>query len=185
MKRLMMAVLFLCVAGCSFAPTYVQPYQQLPDTWAEVSPADQKKTLERQWWRRFGDETLDALVEKALAHNRDIAQGLARVDSARAALGLARAGQFPQISGQGQGARSQSSREASASYGLERELGLLENRVSRLEGLPASPQPVSGRVGTLWSGTVQAVWELDIWGRWRNAASAAREKRESRSHGTG
>jgi outer membrane protein TolC len=92
MKRLMTAVLFLCMAGCSFAPTYVQPYQQLPDTWAEVSPADQKKTLERQWWRRFGDETLDALVEKALAHNRDIAQGLARVDSARAALGLARHG---------------------------------------------------------------------------------------------
>ena len=181
---LLMAVLS---AGCSFAPEYRQPRQELPDSWCGpawqsgpsahdcAAPEVEYADLSRQWWRRFGDDVLDRLVTQALARNRDIAQGLARVESARAMLLSARGELFPAISVSGSGTRSRASLDASADKALGEELGMLENRVSRLEGTPGGGGHASSRTASLWSGAVQAVWELDIWGKWRNSSAAARE----------
>ena len=174
-------------AGCSFAPEYRQPQQDIPDTWCQPSPTERPAlpdcaapeveyaSLSRQWWKRFQDKALDELVEKALVHNRDIEQGLARVDKARAMLLTARGGLFPEFTLQGSGARSRPSLRTSESLGLEQELVGLERRVDSLEGRPVPAPTLPSRTGTLWSGSVQAAWELDIWGRWRSAADAARE----------
>ena len=173
--------------GCSFAPEYQRPRQEVPDTWCRPVPAQRPSVpdcaapeveyaaLSLQWWKRFQDPALDALVEQALAHNRDIEQGLARVDKARAALLAARGGLFPELTAQGSGVRSRPSLSTSETHGLERELDGLDSRVSALEGRPVSASSSPSRTGTIWSGEVQAAWELDIWGRWRNTASAARE----------
>ena len=180
------AALALLAGGCSFAPEYRQPRQEIPDSWCEPRPQEITPTggmaapeveyaLTRQWWKRFGDPTLDALVAKALARNTDIEQGLARVASARAALLAARGDLFPTLSAQGSGVRSRPSLDASASRGLAQGLAALENRVSRLEGMSSPDLPSMPRTGSLWSGAVQAAWELDIWGRWRNTAKASRE----------
>ena len=182
------------LAGCSFAPDYQRPVQDIPDTWA-VQPVRSsgppetefaargaggkgggaETALARDWWRRFGDDTLDRLVMRALARNRDIEQSLARVDSARAALTAARGGLFPTLSMKGTGTRNRASIDTSDSFGAAEQIGLLEERVSRIDGLPADRLSSPSRTGTLWSGAVQAAWELDIWGRWRNASAAARE----------
>ena len=174
-------------SGCSLAPEYRQPRQDIPDSWCEPAPKKEPSVLDcaapeveyaslsRQWWKRFQDKALDALIEKALARNRDIEQGLARVNSARAMLLSARGELFPSFSGQGSGTRSRPSLDTSETQGLARELGKLESRVGRLEGAPFPSPHAPSRTGTVWSGAVQAVWELDIWGRWRNMASAARE----------
>ena len=167
-------VLMLALAGCSLAPDYHRPEQDLPSSWGTEDIRPEPGELSREWWRRFNDASLNDLVEQALRHNREIEQSLARVDAARAALGLARAGLFPQLSAQGSGERSEASRDASATYGMMEELGLLEESVSRLEGRPSRALSPS-RVGSLWSGAVQASWEPDIWGRYLDAASAARE----------
>ena len=99
--------------GCSFAPEYQRPRQEMPDTWCRpvpmqrpsvpdcAAPEVEYAALSLQWWKRFQDPALDALVEQALAHNRDIEQGLARVDKARAALLAARGGLFPELTAQG------------------------------------------------------------------------------------
>ena len=50
-----------------------------------------------RWWELFGDTTLDALVEQALANNRDVAVAAARVQQARANLKTVRAQYLPQI----------------------------------------------------------------------------------------
>lgn len=191
MKRGICTVLAAAlIAGCSFAPEYQRPVQDIPDTWAvqpvrEAGPPETEfaskgdgapeSVLARDWWRRFGDETLDRLVVQALVRNRDIEQSLARVDSARAALTSARGGLFPTLSLSGSGTRSRASMDTSASHGMAEQLGVLEERVSRLDGLPAGTLSAPSRTDTLWSGAVQAAWELDIWGRWRNASAAARE----------
>ncbi len=178
--------LTLLLGGCSFAPDYRQPSQEIPDSWCEPRPAEILPTggiaapeveyaLSRQWWKRFGDKQLDALVAQALLRNRDIEQGLARVDSARAALLAARGELFPSLSAQGSGTRSRASLDASENRGLAEGLVALEDRVSRLEGGPSPKVPSMPRTGTMWSGAVQAAWELDIWGRWRNTAAASRE----------
>lgn len=173
MLSLLMAALFF--SGCSFAPDYHRPEQELPSSWGRDESKPRPGELSREWWRRFNDEALNDLVSRALAQNRNLEQSLARVDSARAALGLARAGLFPQISAQGSGERARASLDTSASYGLVRELGALENRVDALDGQGARSVSAPSRVDSLWSGAVQAAWEIDIWGRYRNAADAARE----------
>ena len=179
--RMMTAVIVAAMmVGCSLAPDYQRPRQEIPSSWAETeSPQDSEKdvrtALSLDWWRRFDDEALNRLVVQALARNRDIEQGLARVDSARAALIAARGELFPTVGAEGSGARSRSSRDTSASFGMAEELGLLERRVSRIDGGPAGMIGAPPRTGSLWSGTVQAVWELDFWGKYRNSASAARE----------
>ena len=170
---LMTAVLF---SGCSFAPEYHRPEQKLPSSWGgEEDMRPSPGELQREWWRRFNDAALNSLVERALAQNRNLEQSLARVDGARAALGMARAGLFPQLSAQGSGERAKGSLDASASYGLMRELGSLAERVDALDGQGVRSVSAPSRVDSLWSGAVQAAWELDIWGRYRNAADAARE----------
>ena len=164
----------LLVSGCSLAPEYHRPEQQLPSSWGCEAQAGQEM-LSRQWWKRFQDETLNEFVDMALARNRDLEQSLARVEAARASLGLARSGLFPQFSAQGSGERSESSLDSSPSYGMMEELGLLDERVGALEGRPGRSVSSPSRVGSLWSGAVQAAWEPDIWGRYRDAASAAKE----------
>jgi outer membrane protein, multidrug efflux system len=49
-----------------------------------------------EWWRRFEDPALDRLVERAVTANPDIRMQAARVEEARARLGLARAEQCRQ-----------------------------------------------------------------------------------------
>ena len=53
--------------------------------------------LQAQWWRDFGDPSIDALVTDALANNPDIATAAARVREARAQESLARAQLFPSL----------------------------------------------------------------------------------------
>lgn len=81
----------LTAGGCSFAPEYERPVMDLPQTWTDAG----EHNLDVQWWRRFNDGTLNDLVEEALTNNLDLEQALARVDQARAQLGVARSDLAP------------------------------------------------------------------------------------------
>ena len=79
--KIWMTLLFTAAlsAGCSLAPEYRQPRQEIPETWCEPAPRKEPSVLDcaapeveyaslsRQWWKRFQDKALDALIEKALA----------------------------------------------------------------------------------------------------------------------
>lgn len=143
MRILALGLLILGLAGCSFAPDYQRPLMPMPETWK--GEAGQGERLDLQWWRRFDDATLNALVEEALAHNRDIEAAIARVDTARAQLGVARAELFPLISGQAEGTQR-----------------WIDNT------------KVTSGVEAPFSAGFGATWELDLWGRLRNAREAAR-----------
>lgn len=177
MKRVLAVLMTaLVLSGCSFAPEYHRPEQSLPTSWGEDGAKPESGELSREWWRRFNDDALNELVSLALMQNRNLEQSLARVDAARATLGMARAELFPQLSAQGAGERTRSSLDASATYGVMRELGALEQRVDAMDGQGVRRITSPSREASLWSGAVQAAWELDIWGRYRNAAAAAREE---------
>lgn len=143
MRILALGLLILGLAGCSFAPDYQRPLMPMPETWK--GEAGQGERLDLQWWRRFDDATLNALVEEALAHNRDIEAAIARVDTARAQLGVARAELFPLINGQAQGTQT-----------------WIDNT------------KITSGVESPFSAGFGATWELDLWGRLRNARDAAR-----------
>ncbi len=100
--------------------------------------------LNVDWWKRFKDPVLTDFIEEALTNNRQLDIALAQLDQARAAFGLARAEQLPLISGLAQGTQVWSN----------------GNRI------PSSDEPWEGRLG--------ASWEIDLWGKYRNASEASR-----------
>ncbi len=131
------------LGGCSFAPDYQRPHLEMPPAWNSTDAVLLPETLEVRWWKRFDDDILNALVEEALHHNRDLAAAAARVDYARAQMRIARADIFPLVSGQAQG---------------------LPTWVDGARVEESSPS---------FSAGFNARWEIDLWGRLRNARGAA------------
>src|SRR5258708_26510769 len=72
-----------------------------------ASPAPEKRNLplaaspdaqvEHDWWKHFGDTTLDTLIAEALANNKTLQIANARVEEARATRSVARSRLCPQI----------------------------------------------------------------------------------------
>lgn len=174
MKQLIVCALAsLMLAGCSFAPDYARPALDLPVQWTGPAAG---QGLEIQWWKRFEDPILNQLVNEALAYNQNLAVAMARVEQARAYLGYARGEQFPTLSGSGSAGKSRFSADASADYGLAKGLGTLQNSLHTLDPRIPAGAGSPGREGESWSAGLQAVWELDLWGKYRNATAAAREQ---------
>ena len=107
------------------------------------------------WWQGFEDPVLDALVEDALAANFDIAEATARVAQASAQARLARSALLPSVNASGNASYSNSPLEGNAfgdfgGSGADR----IENDVYTL--------------------SLGAAYELDLFGRARNDLGAAR-----------
>ncbi len=101
-KILLLLNTIFCVSilsACSFAPTYERPEMAMPEAWQGVELAS--APLEQDWWTRFNDPVLNALVEEALRNNQDLDEALAKIDSAAAQVGQARSALFPNITGSG------------------------------------------------------------------------------------
>ena len=92
-------VLCLAVTGCSLAPDYKRPEQDIPKEWRSVDLGP--SPLNTDWWTRFNDPVLNALVEEALKNNQDLAESLAKIDSAAAKLGVGTSQLAPSVSGAG------------------------------------------------------------------------------------
>jgi NodT family efflux transporter outer membrane factor (OMF) lipoprotein len=137
--------LALALAGC------LGPRPATPPGAAFVPPPAWRTALgpgapiRADWWQAFGDPVLTGLVERALANNPDIASAAARVEEARALARLARAQLSPTISG-------------GAPITDARTLGALGTASTNFGGQP----------------TLQASYDLDLFGRLREASEAAR-----------
>lgn len=137
------------VSACALGPDYGRPELDLPGAWS--APGTPASTAGERWWTLYSDAVLDRLMEEALAHNADLAIAAARVAEARAAAGIASADRWPTVTAQIGADRSKSSR-----------LGTFP--------LPAD-QPL---VQTSHRATLEASYEVDLWGRYRRADEAAR-----------
>lgn len=144
--RIAPLVALLSLAGCFTLPQARQADLPLPAVWP-AGKADAK--IAPNWWTAFNDPVLDELVAEALAHNDDIKLAAARILEARANLGLTRADQYP---------------EAQVSA---------DGRRTRRTEVGATPIPGSP-INNSWNATLSAAYELDLWGRYRQATAAAR-----------
>ena len=64
--------------------------------------ADQSASLaELKWFEVFKDDRLQARIRRALVQNYDLREAVARVDVARASLGITRSNQFPNVAAGG------------------------------------------------------------------------------------
>lgn len=127
MRKIGLAVFSLiCLGGCLLGPNYKQPQLDLPQN---GQPGDTFGIFTTEkWWNVFEDPVLDGLEERALAYNQDLKAAVARVDEARADVGIARADQMPSLSANAQSGRegnsagsgeSQSTAGVSASFELD------------------------------------------------------------------
>jgi outer membrane protein, multidrug efflux system len=90
--------------GCTLGPNYHRPAVQAPQAFRapDPLPAPQATSLaDLKWWEVFRDEKLQDLIRAALAANYDLRDAVARVDEARANLGVTRSNQFPQFGASG------------------------------------------------------------------------------------
>ena len=93
----------LLIGGCSLSPKYEQPKANLPqDFGVEYS----NETISQTWWKDFGDEYLNGIVEEALKNNYDLAIAMERVSQARSSWGYARSDRYPSLSAQGEATRN-------------------------------------------------------------------------------
>ena len=109
---------FLALSGCALGPEHSRPNLDLPEQW-KPGTAD-SGAVRNHWWELFQDPTLDALVDRALSHNHDLELAMARVEEARARLGIARSAQLPLAGIQAGAARGETGgTDLSASYETE------------------------------------------------------------------
>ncbi|MEJ1166003.1 efflux transporter outer membrane subunit [Variovorax sp. CCNWLW186] len=111
--RLSALVLAAMVAGCAVGPTYQVPSSAAPVEWKEQKaaegwlPAAPADALDRgEWWKLFGDVTLDELAARVQVSNQNIAAAVANYAQAQALVRGERAALFPTVSLDGSGRRS-------------------------------------------------------------------------------
>lgn len=91
------------LAGCLMGPNYKQPELDLP----EGQAADNFSIFTNaKWWEVFQDPVLNQLEADALSYNKDLQAAVARVDQARAAVGIATADQLPSLSAAAESGRA-------------------------------------------------------------------------------
>ncbi|WP_431111584.1 efflux transporter outer membrane subunit [Variovorax paradoxus] len=111
--RLSALVLAAMVAGCAVGPAYQVPTSAAPAGWKEQKtaegwlPAAPADALDRgEWWKLFGDATLDDLAARVQVSNQNIAAAVANYAQAQALVRGERAALFPTVSLDGSGRRS-------------------------------------------------------------------------------
>jgi multidrug efflux system outer membrane protein len=101
-KKLSAAVLVisLLAAGVAGQKKNERPTGTIPNEFrgAETSaPVDQTSIGDLKWFEIFKDDELQKMVRTAMVQNYDLRLAVARIDAARANLGLARSEQLPQF----------------------------------------------------------------------------------------
>lgn len=156
MKRIVVLLLTISLLqSFAFAQSKTQrPRVVAPKEYrADPSPQPDPQTLaDSKWFDVFKDPKLQDLIHEALVNNYDLRESIARIDVARANLGLARSEQYPHI------------------YGSADITTIGRSRDGELT-LP-NPAPKSRTFGSVLLNLV--TFELDIWGRLRKQTEAAR-----------
>src|SRR3954449_7933869 len=74
------------LAGCAVGPDYKKPETPVAQTYGAAEPAlYTPEQAQVQFWKQFGDETLDRLVYESLNANHDLRIAVGRLAEARAA----------------------------------------------------------------------------------------------------
>ena len=157
----------MLLSACSLAPapSVPEPVAEMPDDFSAKLEPGAYEALE--WWTGFRDPVLNAVVDSVLVSNFDLAEGVARVQQARARARMARADFFPTVGVSG--AINEIDMPTDAGIGAQ---------IQAL-GLGGAGDSIAGfvlpdRLGlTTYTIGADFAYELDFWGRARNDARAA------------
>jgi NodT family efflux transporter outer membrane factor (OMF) lipoprotein len=163
----MTALVASVLAGCAVGPNYHTPRTPTPDHYdataqaagtAGTAAAAAPTVDPASWWHSLQDPELDSLVERAVTGNPDLLVALDRLQAARTYEAAVVGTVLP---------------EAEASAGAGRGTG---SDLTRGRAAPSliSADNTAGYQHLNEIGGFDAVWELDIFGRYRREIEAAR-----------
>ena len=152
----------LLLSGCAaVGPDYAVPKVELPARFARapqtINQSGDAASDISAWWQRFDDPVLTALVERGLRQNLDLEAAIARIDTARARLGQARASGQPTIAINGSATGQRLSTADPQNQGVVFAPGFSRNQ-------------------DVLRTSIDATWELDLFGRVRRLKEAARAR---------
>lgn len=149
--RLLPALFAVLCSACAVGPDYRAPSDDgdlagVPSSWHAQLPHGGTVSALAQWWRQFDDPLLTELVETAEARHPSIAAAVGAVREARAAVMSSRGGLLPTLDARGAMTRSSGASDTAGSDS------------------PAY---------TLLNGSLDASWELDLFGGARRGLEAS------------
>ena len=157
-RRTMTVLLSLGLSGCASNGPCQPAHLEVPAAWtmsapesAMAAPADQG------WWQQLNDPAIDSLADAALINSPTVEQAIARLDEARAVVGVTSAQRLPSAGIDGSSARARTLNTDSPAAGTT--LG------------------TQTRIGPGFSA------EIDLSGRIRNSVEACRLRVEARDAG--
>jgi outer membrane protein, multidrug efflux system len=143
-----LAILFLLLlASCkAVGPNYQRTEPNLPAKFSETASAENVEL--KEWWKRYQDEKLNALVELSLKNNSSVALAVARIEEADANMREVGASLLPTVN---------------LSADAQR------NKVTELGPFPTFGSPSRNN----FSFGLSTSYELDFWGKIKRAKEGA------------
>src|ERR1700710_998825 len=138
-------------AGCILTKDLPDPALEIPNAYNAARPASRDAPPTLDWWRGFKSSELTTLMQEAQTVNLDIAAAAARLIRADAQARVAGASLLPTLNFNGQEA------------------------YSRTSGSSASGLSIGGREVVNYTSSLSSSYEIDFWGKNRDAALAAEE----------
>jgi len=138
------ACLLPLLGGCHLPPPHEMPHPPVPAQWSTAVAEGSAAWPSTDWWKAFGNQELDQLIEQARRASPDVQAAVYRVREAEAQAEIAGAPLLPSV-------------DAGASVGPERSLNLIGEE----------------RHHILYQGLVQVHYEFDFWGKNKAALQSA------------
>jgi NodT family efflux transporter outer membrane factor (OMF) lipoprotein len=151
------------LAGCTVGPDYHMPDLALPDSFLPPIVQIAQKTTRKpstnliDWWRSLHDPELDSLVSRAIESNLDLEIALARLQAARTQELVVIGESLP-------------AGEATGGGGAGTGTDLTRGRATPLFRSAVNTTSLSK---VQEAGGFEAVWELDVFGKFRRELEAA------------
>lgn len=142
-------VALICWAGCAVGPNYKRPPVDSPAAFRSDDNPTNTSFADMAWWQVYQDTNLQALVREAFTNNYDLRIAVTRIEQARALAAQARSQFFPSVGYNGTVAQGRNA-------------------------LFGEAYPNSGKTSGSAVATLNAFWELDLWGRIRRLNESAR-----------
>jgi NodT family efflux transporter outer membrane factor (OMF) lipoprotein len=157
LPRCTVTVLALALGACAVGPNYHAPAPDVPPSFVSISEAHGEIEL-ASWWHALNDEELNSLVDRAVHSNLDLQIALDHVQAARTYEMVVVGHGLPEVDATGAAAKGTGSDLARG----RAQQGLVS--ADNSSGL----QHINTLVG------FDAVWQLDLFGKYRREFEAAR-----------
>lgn len=149
-RKIFILFLILLIAGCAVGPDYRRPDIQSPTQW-RFEEKEARTLVNARWWEQFNDPVLNRLIETALNENKDVLIAAAKIEEYGGRYVATRGDLFPQAQAAGSATRQRSTEAGSSPW----------------------PPGVNNPYPT-YQTTLNASWEIDLWGKLRRGTEAAR-----------